>query len=61
MKTFNGKLVSQALLEQMLQKRLEKLNAKRNRWDQIRPVGRELRQMKLELLAECLANGIFIK
>ena len=61
MKTFNGKVVTQVLLERMLQKRLETMNTKRSRWDQIRPVGRELRQMKLDLIAECLASGIFIK
>lgn len=61
MKTYNGKVVSQTLLEQMLQKRLEKLNSKKSRWEQIRPIGRELRQMKLDLIAECLAKGFFVK
>ena len=61
MKTYSDKVVSQSLIDRMLEHRLKRLNAKRPRWEQIRPVGRELRQLKLALIEECLQSGLFVK
>jgi len=61
MRTYHGVPVTNELLQKMVARRIENLNAKRSRWDQLRPVGRELRQFTFELIEECIKVGFFVK
>lgn len=61
MRTYHGVPVTNELLQKMVAKRIAKINAKRPRWEQFRPLGRELRQFTLQLVEECLNVGFFVK
>ena len=61
MRTYNGVAVTNELLQRMVAKRIANLNAKRSRWEQLRPVGRELRQFTFELIEECVKVGFFVR